>query len=230
MKQIHFGIKDYAAIISPDMPASPRLERFRGEADLSFMPPLERRRLGNAAKCVFGVARRLESCVDISRIPIVFSSYCGELNRCYSLLDTLRQNEPLSPTEFSLSVLNANAALLAISRSNRSEITAVSGVSSFETGVFAAALKGLESQGDILLVDYCEELDSHFRAKRYYAVGVVLNFTDCPARFKATLSITPNTQGIETSTYSALWWLEHIEDKLSYCIADENSIWSWEIV
>lgn len=231
MKPIHFAIKDYVAIISPDMPLTHRcLERFRGEADLSFMPPLERRRLGNAAKCVFGVAKHLESSVDLAAVPIVFSSYCGEINRCYTLLNTLKQNELLSPTEFSLSVLNANAALLAINRSNNSEITAVSGVNSFETGVFASALKGFESKGDILLIDYYEELDSHFKARRFYALGVVLNFTDCSARFRATLSITPNINGLETSRYSAFQWLEHIENKSSYQIVDENSIWCWEIV
>ncbi len=106
MKQICFGIEDYAAIISPDMPLTHKcLERFQGEIDLSFMPPLERRRLGNAAKCVFGIAKCLESSIDLSTIPIIFSSYYGEINRCYALLNTLKQDEPLSPTEFSLSVL-----------------------------------------------------------------------------------------------------------------------------
>ena len=231
MKRIHFGIKDYGAVVSSDMPLpSEGLKRFQGEIDLSSVPPLERRRLGNAAKCVFGVAKSLEASIDLSATPIVFSSYYGEINRCYSLLGSLKNEGLLSPTEFSLSVLNANAALLAINKSNHSEINAISGANSLEMGVFAAALKGSESGEDVLLIDYYEELDSEFSPKRFYALGMVLNFTQAPARLRATLSISPNTNATPVSTNSALQWLQHSELHSSYQVADENNIWGWEFV
>lgn len=99
--------------------------------DISRVSPINRRRLSTCAKMAFDVINSIDL-----KIPIIFSSYVGEINRCFDLLENLK-NE-VSPTSFSLSVLNATAAQLNIALNNHSPILAISAKASFEMGVLSA--------------------------------------------------------------------------------------------
>ena len=83
------------------------LARYKKEFDLAKIPPLQRRRLSSAAKCAFSLLSSFESI----NMPVIFSSYEGEINRCFELETALAKAEPVSPTSFSLSVHNAISSL-----------------------------------------------------------------------------------------------------------------------
>jgi hypothetical protein len=58
-------------------------------------------------------------------LPLVFISRHGETPRTFDILSDLANDQPLSPTQFSLSVHNAMIGLWSIMRGETSEMTAL---------------------------------------------------------------------------------------------------------
>ena len=119
------------------------LSVLKKDLDLSFIPVLERRRLSDASKITLGLLGK-----SPLTMPIVFSSQKGEINRCFGMLQDLAIHHFTSPTAFSLSVLNATPALLAIAHKNHSEILAISAVDCLEYGLINAYALLCESAQD----------------------------------------------------------------------------------
>lgn len=90
----------------------------------------------------------------------VFASRHGELQRTVELLHKLAQGEELSPTLFSLSVLNSAAGIFSIARGDHAPATAIAA--------------GHESFGYGLL-------EAHLRAQRDPVRPVVYVYADTPA-------------------------------------------------
>lgn len=167
--QISVGVRFCKAFISKnyalDSLESP-LATLKKDLDLSFIPVIERRRLSEAGKITLGLLGN-----SPLHCPIVFSSQKGEINRCFGMLQELAIHHLTSPTAFSLSVLNATPALLAITQKNHSEILAISAVDCFEYGLINAYALLCESAGDsqdlrkssikdCLVISYDENLGS----------------------------------------------------------------------
>ncbi len=167
--QISVGVRFCKAFISKnyalDSLESP-LATLKKDLDLSFIPVIERRRLSEASKITLGLLGD-----SPLHCPIVFSSQKGEINRCFGMLQELAIHHITSPTAFSLSVLNATPALLAITQKNHSEILAISAVDCFEYGLINAYALLCESAGDsqdlrkssikdCLVISYDENLGS----------------------------------------------------------------------
>ena len=74
-----FQVDFYDAITYGEV--SEDLARYKKEFDLAKIPPMQRRRLSSAAKCAFSLLSSFES-IDM---PVIFSSYEGEINRCFEL-------------------------------------------------------------------------------------------------------------------------------------------------
>ncbi len=110
-----------------------RLNALKKDLNLNFIPVIERRRLSDASKIAFSLLGD-----SPLKMPIVFSSQKGEINRCFTMLNDLAAHHITSPTAFSLSVLNATPALLAIAQKNHSEILAISAVDCLEYGLVNA--------------------------------------------------------------------------------------------
>lgn len=93
------------------------------QPDASFLPAMQRRRLSRLARMAFHVAWPLaEAC---GPLPMVFACRHGETPRTLAILSDLAHAEPLSPTQFSLSVHNAIIGLWSIQRGDCSEMTAL---------------------------------------------------------------------------------------------------------
>ncbi len=122
--------------------------------DVQAIPPMLRRRLSPLGKMALSVALPL---VDSSQsLPSVFCSRHGELERTVGMLKCLAENEPLSPTHFSLSVHNAIGGVFSIARKDPSAITALAiGDEGFSQALVEASLI-LEEGGhqEILCVIY----------------------------------------------------------------------------
>lgn len=89
---------------------------FDAKSDLAFIDPMLRRRLSPLAKAALHVANCCAS--DLPTVPVVYASRHGELSRTVELLHSLAREEAMSPTTFSLSVLNAAAGAFSIARSD----------------------------------------------------------------------------------------------------------------
>lgn len=105
--------------------APERLSDTGTQPDVSFLPALQRRRLSRLARMVFQVAWPLAE--GHTALPLVYVSRHGETPRSLSILQDLAAAEPLSPTQFSLSVHNAIIGQWSILRGDTSEMTALAG-------------------------------------------------------------------------------------------------------
>ena len=93
-------------------------------ADISFIEPIVRRRLSSLSRIALKVAH---DCVPgQDRVRVVFASRHGELRRTTEILRAISAGEPVSPTSFSLSVLNAMTGVFGIARGDRSPASAIS--------------------------------------------------------------------------------------------------------
>jgi hypothetical protein len=92
---------------------------------VSFLPAMQRRRLSALGRMLFHVAWPLAE--GQPPMPLVFVSRHGETPRTLAVLQALATDEPLSPTQFSLSVHNAIIGQWSILRGDTSEMTALAG-------------------------------------------------------------------------------------------------------
>lgn len=77
--------------------------------------------------------------MGLPAVSVVYASRHGELGRTVELLSGLASGEDLSPTTFSLSVLNSAAGIFSIARGNHAPATAVSaGCETFGFGLVEA--------------------------------------------------------------------------------------------
>lgn len=119
--------------------------------DVSFLPAMQRRRLSHLARMAFAVGWPLAE--GHEQLPLVFVSRHGETPRTFSILSELAARQPLSPTQFSLSVHNAVIGLWSILRGSTSEMTALAAAGDgFEQGVLEAAALLAEGAPAVLLI------------------------------------------------------------------------------
>ncbi len=83
-----------------------------------------RRRLSTLSRIALKVAH--DCAADQPNVRIVFASRHGELRRTTDILRNISAGEPVSPTAFSLSVLNAMTGVFGISRGDRTAASALS--------------------------------------------------------------------------------------------------------
>lgn len=105
--------------------------------DLAYIEPLLRRRLSPLARAALHVAH---TCSRHCRsVRMVYASRHGELSRTIETLRNLARGEVLSPTTFSLSVLNSAAGIFSIARHDEAPATAISaGLETFGFGLLEA--------------------------------------------------------------------------------------------
>lgn len=126
------------------------------QPDVAFLPAMQRRRLSRLARMVFAVATPLAE--NQPPMPLVYASRHGETTRNFALLSDLAHEQPLSPTQFSLSVHNAIVGLWSIQQGDSSEMTALAAEGDgLEHAVLEAALLLNEGAPTVLLV-IAEEL------------------------------------------------------------------------
>ncbi|WP_447754028.1 beta-ketoacyl synthase chain length factor [Pseudomonas nicosulfuronedens] len=121
------------------------------QPDVAFLPAMQRRRLSPLARMMFSVAWPLAD--GRPPMPLIFVSRHGETGRSLELLRELAVEQPLSPTQFSLSVHNAVIGLWSILRQDSSEMSAIAGErDGLEHGLLEAAALLAEGAPEVLLV------------------------------------------------------------------------------
>ncbi len=116
-----------------------------GEPPKPAIPAMLRRRLSPLGKMALSVSTPL--LLENPNTPCIFASRHGELDKTVGLLRTLAQQEPLSPTQFSLSVHNAIGGIMSMALDNTNSITALA------TGPDEASVALLEAAA--ILTEQC---------------------------------------------------------------------------
>jgi hypothetical protein len=116
---------------------APRPLPTQGAPDGRFLPAMLRRRCTPLSKAMLHVA--FEACPEPERgaVRTVFASRHGENHEAFPLFDLVVSGEPLSPTRFTHTVHNAQAALYSIATGNRCAASAIAG----EKDTFGAGLQ-----------------------------------------------------------------------------------------
>lgn len=122
---------------------------------LTHIPPMKRRRLSLFAKMAIHVATEMKCS---PQTPTVFASRHGDLHKTSLLLKDLAHRDPLSPTQFGLSVHNAAAGQFHIFTHNQQ---ANNTISAGEDTLLASLIDGVsrlftDSSDEILLI-FCDQ-------------------------------------------------------------------------
>ncbi len=126
--------------------------------DVSFVPPMERRRLTGVEKAALSVAYQALADESDKEIPIVFASRWGEIGTTFKLIRQMKEEGEMSPAGFSNSVHNAAPGHLSLFLKNHAPYTAIAaGPESYEMGLLEASTY----PGKVLFV-YAEEATPEF--------------------------------------------------------------------
>nr|WKF56961.1 hypothetical protein HUO10_001433 [Paraburkholderia busanensis] len=123
--------------------------------DIGFIEPIVRRRLSTLSRVALKVAHE---CVAQNEARVVFASRHGELRRTTDILRAISAGEPVSPTAFSLSVLNAMTGVFGIARGDRSAASAISaGAETLGYALLEAHAQYAAQPGAPVLLVYADE-------------------------------------------------------------------------
>ncbi|MBL0794905.1 beta-ketoacyl synthase chain length factor [Pseudomonas sp. B7] len=205
------------------------LESSDAAPDVSFLPAMQRRRLSRLARMAFSVGWPLAD--GRENLPLVFVSRHGETPRTFEILSDLANDQPLSPTQFSLSVHNAIIGLWSIMRGETSEMTALAAAGDgLEHGMLEAATLLNEGAPAVLLVITEEQPPEAYSTwiddvPFPYAVGLLLTpGTD----WRLTLNSAPEARS-KTQRPHALNLLRTLLDQQPHCQhAWKNRLWTWQ--
>ncbi|SFI55033.1 Beta-ketoacyl synthase, N-terminal domain [Paraburkholderia megapolitana] len=142
--------------------------------DIGFIEPMVRRRLSTLSRAALKVAH---DCVPRQcEVRVVFASRHGELRRTTDILHALTAGEPVSPTAFSLSVLNAMPGIFSIARGDHAPASALSaGVETLGYALLEAhAQYAGDPCGPVLLVYADEPADAIYGPVEHEVQGGAL--------------------------------------------------------
>ena len=119
--------------------------------DVSFIPPMLRRRLSTLEKTAIAMAARVAP--KSSDYKTVFASRFGEWNQTIKLIRQFYDDHEMSPAGFSNSVHNASMGHLSLLTHNKKSYTSVAGG---ERTIENALLDAMLNTEPVLFI-YCEE-------------------------------------------------------------------------
>lgn len=147
--------------------------------DVSFVPPMERRRLTGVERAALSVAWKCLEGHREENIPTVFSSRWGEIGTTVKLMRQMHDEGEMSPAGFSNSVHNAAPGHLSLLLKNTAPYTAIAaGEDSYAMGLLEASTY----PGKVLFV-YAEEETPEFYRDRFpdgqaaHAVALLIDNT-----------------------------------------------------
>ena len=127
--------------------------------DVSFIPPLERRRLTGVERAALAVAWQVR---PEGEVPVVFASRWGEIGVTLKLMTQFHADREMSPAGFSASVHNAAPGAFSLLTRNHAPYTAIA---ARERSLEAGLLEAL-AQGAVVFV-FAEEATPAFYAPEF---------------------------------------------------------------
>lgn len=199
--------------------------------DISWVPAGMRRRLSSFAKMALSVAH------DADRETLsetIFATRHGDLTKTLQQLHNLVHEEPISPTQFALSVHNAVNGQYAIATGNVYASTTLSaGLGTFEMALVAAyaRLSAKPQLSQVLIIFTDETVPEIYQghgveAERSAALALVVGRSDDEQSEYSVHFDTTTAMAAEASHSTIYGVLEFLQDKktdLEY----ENAGYSW---
>ena len=128
--------------------------------DVSFVPPMERRRLTGVERAALSVAWRVRS---DGETPVVFASRWGEIGVTARLMRQFHAEGEMSPAGFSASVHNAAPGAFSLLTGNHAPYTAIA---ARERSLEAGLLEAL-AMGESAVFVFAEEATPEFYAPEF---------------------------------------------------------------
>jgi len=224
--------------------AAPWLPEGEPQVALAAVAPMQRRRfapLGRlAAQAAFDLAgtAAVAPDADLEDNPTVYASRYGETGRCLELLADQARGDALSPTAFGLSVHNAIGAMIALTRGDRrnssalaaGRATAAAGVTEaiglLEDGAGSASLIVYDSPLPDGYAQFEDEPSAHFawawrlRRPRAGERALHLDWQAAGANDEAS------AHGQLPSGLQALWFGLSDARELAQAVGDRRVVWS----
>ncbi|MFQ3391946.1 beta-ketoacyl synthase chain length factor [Enterobacter mori] len=198
-------------------------------AKLTDLPMMTARRLNSGSRLAvdIGLAMLLKHQID----AVVYSSRHGELERNYRILQALAAEEPVSPTDFAMSVHNAAVGNLTIAARQPIVSSSVSaGMDTFQQGLCEGLSLLHAGYSRVLLVDFDGVLPAFYHAGLPpqmpvwpHALALVIEAGDllcCETR--------GGSEGEEPALPQSLQFLRHyLNDAPQFTLSGERLQWQW---
>jgi hypothetical protein len=204
--------------------------------DVSFMELSIRRKLGLLTKMCLHVANE---CAGYDpHLRVVFASRHGDLARTTSMLQEIVAAQPLSPTAFSMAVLNASAGVYSMQAKNIWPSTAISaGEHTFAMGLLEAALQWQSQPEQAVLYLYAEDAPPAFYrtddADTFvpHAVGILLS--DATPQYTVQLAMQATAACASPQLSPALLpmslaWVHSMQQQQAASWQGAGRTWQWE--
>lgn len=206
------------AFVTEELGGFLEIQEYCKEYALSHIPLMERRRLDQGAR---GVLTIIEDC----QCPIVFSSFNGEINRSFKMYQTLREDSLISPTVFSLSVLNAIPALCAILFKNTHEILAISEKMSLEYGLLNAYLLLSQKETQECMVISYREVENFEKS-----CGVIIVAMKVARGDGVRLTLKQEECASHQQVISEANFLKHYQKSSQWISLSDSERWEWNVL
>ena len=182
-RELRFSVRTWAIWQSDEVstqhvwPCGRVLPYNNGNADVSFLPMMQRRRLSPLARAACAVAWH---CRDVAGdTPTVFFSHHGESQYYFEMLQDMAAGESVSPSRFSLCVHNAIAGLYSLQTTSVLPYVSLAGGTE---GLFAAFIEAgglLLEVPQVMVVCYEQPLPKTYQpyvsvANKTWALAMVL--------------------------------------------------------
>ena len=138
-----FTIASYAvwrAGVAAETAATAVADETSATPNISFIPPLDRRRLTGVERAALSVAWKVR---PEGEVPVVFASRWGEIGVTVKLMEQFHAEREMSPARFSASVHNAAPGAFSLLTHNHAPYTAIAARErSLEAGLLEALVQG----------------------------------------------------------------------------------------
>lgn len=196
--------------------------------NVDFIDANARRKLSKFAKMGLKVAH--DCALEVAQARFVFASQHGDLKRATDMLFNLAQNEELSPTTFSMSVLNACAGMYSIAKQDKSPSIAISaGESSFGYGLLEAALQHANHPETPVIYVYVDEVPpiicgvNESPLSHSHAIGLLIA-NDATAQMMCAISDSKQVLHAETQSES---FMHSLLNQTNHAWDDGDKRWDW---
>jgi hypothetical protein len=203
-----------------------------GFPEARFLPPLLRRRCGPLARIALTTAFACCDEQERGRVSTVFASRHGNINESIDLLDRLAQRQPLSPTVFSHTVHNAQAALFSLAARNPEASSSIAAQADTFGCAWLEALALLEREPDqpVLLVMADVPLDPTFaqmvdEPESSYGLALLMAPADDGLAFAIEPAAQPAPPPQWPDAVEFLRWLLSDERRLSLGRGSRRFVW-----
>ena len=233
---INFEIQNWCAYVPADDQLSlsdqiPLLDEDRAQ-DVSFLPPLSRRRLSRLSKLSLRLAHEVQ---PEYRGYCVFGSQHGELVTTQSLLEAIVQGDLVSPAGFSASVHNTAAGLHSIQNKNEYPVTSLAAGLDTLVMCFAEASTILQNEltDEVLVVFADDAIPECYSAyidypNQLHGFAALVRRPSSANAIKVNTSTLTQTQNSADQISQLIKFLSEPLNGHSMLMRGEAAAWRWQ--